>query len=382
MAVIEERKCPDGTLKYRVRIRIKGRPAESETFDRRADAKEWANKREYELKQEIRMGLSHAAKKTIGMMIDRYMELELPKKRSNQDATRVALLWWRDQIGERTLAELTPSLLSECRDRLLNEPYTPCKYGPADWKERKKGPATVVRYMASMSHVLTIACNEWQWLAVNAMTKVKRPTLPRGRVRFLSDEERGRLLEAYRQSHWEDLYTLVILALSTGARKSELLGLRWKDIDLNLSVARLEKTKNNERRALPLAHHARDLILSMKEKRQPRERDYVFPSQDGTAPRQIKRPWEAAVELAELEDFRFHDLRHSAASYLAMNGASLAEIAEVLGHKTLQMVKRYAHLSDQHVAGVVERMNKAIFTEPANDNNEPVQLKAHRRKKS
>ncbi len=231
MEVIEERKCHDGTLKCRVRIRIKGRPAESETFDRRADAKEWANKREYELKQEICMGLSHAAKKTIGMMIDRYMELELPKKRSNQDATKVALLWWRDQIGERTLAELTPSLLSECRDRLLNEPYTPCKYGPADWKGSKKGPATVVRYMTSMSHVLTIACNEWQWIAVNIMTKVKRPTLPRGRVRFLSDEERGRLLAACRQSHWEDLYTLVILALSTGARKSELLGLQWKDIE-------------------------------------------------------------------------------------------------------------------------------------------------------
>jgi len=66
-----------------------------------------------------------------------------------------------------------------------------------------------------------------------------------------------------------------------------------------------------------------------------------------------------------IEDFRFHDLRHSAASYLAMNGASLAEIAEVLGHKTLSMVKRYAHLSDSHKAGVVERMNAAIFREVA-----------------
>lgn len=92
-------------------------------------------------------------------------------------------------------------------------------------------------------------------------------------------------------------------------------------------------------------------------------------------------PWEAAVKQAELKDFRFHNLRHSSASYLAMNGASLAEIAEVLGHKTLQMVKRYAHLSDQHVAGVVERINKAIFTEPANDNNESVQMKARRRYK-
>jgi integrase len=88
----------------------------------------------------------------------------------------------------------------------------------------------------------------------------------------------------------------------------------------------------------------------------------VFPS-----PREPNRPWESraawltAIEKAKLEDFRFHDLRHSAASYLAMNGASLNEIAEVLGHKTLAMVKRYAHLSEVHTAGVVESMNKKIF---------------------
>lgn len=76
---------------------------------------------------------------------------------------------------------------------------------------------------------------------------------------------------------------------------------------------------------------------------------------------EIRKHWYKAMEDAELEDFRFHDLRHSAASYLAMNGATLAEIAEILGHKTLQMVKRYAHLSDQHTAKVVERMNKSIF---------------------
>ena len=87
----------------------------------------------------------------------------------------------------------------------------------------------------------------------------------------------------------------------------------------------------------------------------------------------IRKHWYDAVEAAGIEDFRFHDLRHSAASYLAMNGATLAEIAEVLGHKTLQMVKRYAHLSDQHTAAVVERMNKAIFNDPANDNDEIIQ---------
>jgi integrase len=78
-------------------------------------------------------------------------------------------------------------------------------------------------------------------------------------------------------------------------------------------------------------------------------------------PIDLRTPWKGALAAAEIEDFRFHDTRHSAASYLAMNGASLAEIAEVLGHKTLQMVKRYAHLSEVHTAGVVARMNESIF---------------------
>ena len=75
----------------------------------------------------------------------------------------------------------------------------------------------------------------------------------------------------------------------------------------------------------------------------------------------VDEAWKYAVKRAELVDFRFHDLRHTCASYLAMNGASLMEIAEVLGHKTLAMVKRYAHLSEAHTAGVVARMNAAIF---------------------
>jgi integrase len=75
----------------------------------------------------------------------------------------------------------------------------------------------------------------------------------------------------------------------------------------------------------------------------------------------LRKPWETALARAEIADFHFHDLRHSAASYLAMNGASLAEIADTLGHKTLQMVKRYSHLSEAHTAAVVSRMNERIF---------------------
>jgi integrase len=87
----------------------------------------------------------------------------------------------------------------------------------------------------------------------------------------------------------------------------------------------------------------------------------VFPNKTGTQPASIREAWEHAVRRAGIEDFTFHDLRHTAASYLVMDGASLVEIAEILGHKTLSMVKRYAHLSGDHTASVVSRMNKKIF---------------------
>ena len=122
----------------------------------------------------------------------------------------------------------------------------------------------------------------------------------------------------------------------------------------------LHETKNGERRVIPLQGLALSL---MKEHAKVRSLhcNFVFPSASKCQPIDIRTAWENALKKAKIGNFRFHDLRHSAASYLAMNGATLAEIAEVLGHKTLQMVKRYAHLSEAHTSSVVENMNERIF---------------------
>ena len=122
----------------------------------------------------------------------------------------------------------------------------------------------------------------------------------------------------------------------------------------------IHETKNDERRALPLGKPAFKEIQKLSELRRI-DTNLLFPDETGKKPIDIRNPWERAIKKAGIKDFRFHDLRHSAASYLAMNGASLAEIAEVLGHKTLQMVKRYSHLSEQHTANVVSKMNDKIF---------------------
>ena len=140
------------------------------------------------------------------------------------------------------------------------------------------------------------------------------------------------------------------------------MNLTWDVFDLSLGRAILHETKNGERRAVAITGHALEVLKELNKVRRI-DCNLLFPAKESTPqkPMDLRSPWETAVKIAELQDFHFHDLRHSAASYLAMNGASLAEIAEVLGHKTLQMVKRYAHLSEGHTARVVASMNDKIF---------------------
>lgn len=151
-----------------------------------------------------------------------------------------------------------------------------------------------------------------------------------------------------------------MLALSTGMRLGEILNLTWTDVDLEAGKAVLHETKNGERRVVAIVSVALELLRKHKEL-QKANTLFVFPNERGSAPVNIRNDWERALKVAEIEDFRFHDLRHTFASYLAMNGASLAELAEALGHKTLAMVKRYAHLSEAHTASVVQRMNDKML---------------------
>ncbi len=193
------------------------------------------------------------------------------------------------------------------------------------------------------------------------MRKIKKPTEPRGRVRFLDDDERERLLKACRESDNEWLYLCVILALSTGMRQGELMGLKWPDVNLKDGFIILHETKNGERRRVPIAGLALELLRDHSKVRR-LDTPLLFPGRKNPdQPISLRKPFETALKRAEITDFHWHDLRHCTASYLAMGGASLAEIAEILGHKTLQMVKRYSHLSDGHVSNVVASMNARIF---------------------
>jgi integrase len=353
MASIEKRTTDGGQTTFRVKVRLKGFPAQSATFERLTDARRWAQQTESAIREGRHFKTTEAKRHTLAESIDRYIKDILPTKPNSEKDQATQLNWWKENIGNYSLADLTPALIGENRDKLAQGKTT---------RDKLRSPSTVNRYLAALSHVFTIAVKEWGWTEDNPLRKVTKKKEPRGRVRYLSDEEREKLLSACKESESNHLYIVVVLALSTGARRMEILNLKWNDINQQRRVITLHETKNGERRILPLVGHALDLISAHAKVRQI-NCDLVFPSHNFNKPIDLRSPWETALRRAEIFDFRFHDLRHSAASYLAMNGASLAEIAEVLGHKTLQMVKRYAHLSEAHTSKVVLSMNQKIFGE-------------------
>jgi integrase len=363
MAVIETRKNADGTTSFRVKIRLKGHPTVSATFTRKTDAKLWVQQTEAAIREGRYFKMAEASKHTFSDMAARYRANVLPAKPKNARNLSAHLQWWEKKLGPRLLSDISPPVIAELRDALTREPIQP--KGSRATAVRYRGPATVVRYLATLSHVYAVAVREWSWVEDNPCRKVGKPKEPRGRVRFLSDDERVRLLNASKTSGHRYLYTIVVLALSTGMRSGEIVSLTWPDIDLARGLITLQETKNGERRAVPLAHLALDLIKALGKVRR-LDTNLLFPSP--TKPKQpveFRSAWHTALKHAGITNFRFHDLRHSAASYLAMNGATTPEIAEVLGHKTLHMVKRYAHLSVSHTHGVVAAMNERIFKEIA-----------------
>ena len=347
MATIQKNEGKRGTT-YRVIIRRKGYPNLSKTFPTKKDATNWAREHDREAKLSQAYATDRGGRKTVSQAIERYVE-----DYAGRDPSKITrLAWWKEEIGDVKLADLNPTLIADCLAKLARGKAQHRKGKEIVNLDRRRSGPTVNRYHGAISIVLEKARMEWHWITENPAKKITRKRENKGIVRYLSDDERTALLEACKKSPWDRLYLLVILALSTGARQAELLNLRYSDLDLNKGEATLEDTKNNERRVLPLLPVVVNEIRSLTRRL---DSDLLFPSnKDKDKPYSFRSSWEIVLEAAEIENFRFHDLRHSCASYLAMDGASLLEIADVLGHKTLAMVKRYSHLSSDHKRKVIE----------------------------
>lgn len=357
MASIEKRTTQSGTT-YRVKIRLRGRQTETATFDRLTDAKRWATHTEAAIREGRHFHAVAGKGKTLTDAIDRYSRDILPNLKDHKHR-RLHLKWWSEQIGAITISDITPALINECRDSLKATPYKTGK------TEKPRTDATINRYLASLSPVMKAAADDWGWITDNPCQKVRRGKESRGRTRFLSTDERNRLLKACDQAkNTPELKIIVLLAITTGGRRGDIANLLWRDVDLKRKRVIFVDTKNGETRAAPLAGPALKAMQEWSKVRPLDSSAHVFQGRtDKTKgkPLDFQRPWMTALKRAGLTDFRFHDLRHTAASYLAMHGAGLREIADILGHKTLAMVQRYSHLTQDHKAAVVERMANAVF---------------------
>jgi integrase len=352
MATISKRINADGSTSYKVQIRLKGYPPESASFERKTDAQKWAQDTEANMRAGRHFGTSK--RHTFKELVTEYM----PHAKDT-----VRLNYWRDVFGDNLLNEITPARISKERDRLLSDEVdrytTPATGDPiADAKrvKLKRSGATVNRYLASLSVCLSYAVKTMQWLEQNPCEKIQKPSEGKGRVRFLSDDERMALLQAC-EPH-ADLYLAVILALSTGARQSEVMSLRYGQIDFARKIITLHDTKNGDKRALPLVGKAFDL-LEQRAKVRALNDDRIFPPSKLAKKSEyidLRQPWEKALKQAGIVDFHWHDLRHTSASYMAMSGVSLVEISKILGHRTMQMVSRYSHLSEGHIVATGEKL--------------------------
>lgn len=347
MATIEPRSLKDGTKRYRVRVRLQGELPRTKTFKRLTDAKAWAAKVESDLGHGAYVPTALERRRTLRELIGKYRDEYLPTRGIRDEAKQRSLLaWWDESYGHLTLDRLKPEAIAEARRSLQTR------------KKRDGEPlsgATVNRHLAALSAVCKWAWKELRWLPSNPVLDVSKAPEGEGIVRFLSDSERKALLKACRESSDPNIQTAVTLALATGARYSNIRNLTWDDVDRKAWRVRFVETKNGRPRFVPLIGPAQE-VLAAQFKRDPTQRGWVFKGAHDESPADLDRPWRKVRDAAKLEDFRFHDLRHTTASYLTMNGASLAEVAEALGHRTLVMAKRYSHQTGEHVRSTLERI--------------------------
>lgn len=301
------------------RIRRRGYPDITKTFESKADAEKWARALESEIDKGQFVNVSEAQRTTLGDVIARYLAEVTPSmKGANDDTIRLKALM-RKPIARWSMANLSAARIANYRDQRLKE----------------VSAGTVIRELAYLSAIINHSRREWGINVPNPVQMVRKPQSPEARSRVLTDEEISKLLQTLepsgRRSHWTK--PAVQLALATGMRRGELLSLLWEHVDLQRRTAFLPNTKNGDSRTVPLSSSAVHILADL-----PRHiSGAVIPVKYFTLEAAFKR----GVRRAGLDGIRFHDLRRTAITRMAEKLPNLIELAAVSGHKSLMVLKRY-----------------------------------------
>lgn len=293
--------------KYRVRIRIKGFPCASATFPTKDMAQRWAAKTEAEIVEQKYFG--DAYKHTLGDMINLYVEREAPLRlrESTIQTSQAALEFWQREHGGALLAHFKARHVLDARDNLL----------------RQYKPATVNRYVACLSSVLTYA-EEREYVLTNVCRRVRTLPLNNQRDRVLKPVEEDRLFPALMGLDYST-FRVAKIALRTGARRKEILRLQSVDVDLNRMTITFRDTKSGKDRTIPFSNQ----LIWIKDCMPLKYNNYA---------------WLKALKQANIEDFHFHDLRHTFITRAIAAGHNPMTVATMVGHSYPTMTQRYTHL--------------------------------------
>jgi integrase len=345
MASFNKRRNGDGSTSWDAMVRIVGYPSRTKSFRSKLAAELWAARTESAAKGGT---LASANGMTLGLLLDE----ALPRLTNPSVA---AFAYWREHMGDLRLEKITPELIASHRDLLLG---ADCR-GHNHKTSKPRSSATVRNYIIELGRLFALAVKELRVMEANPVTRVTKPKGSAEVVRFLSDEERTALLAMCKTSDQPDLYAFVLFALTTGARKGEVSNLEWAQVDLARRWAIFPRTKNGDSRGVPLTNTVCALLTARLAERKPLVAPYT-PAQQSlwmrVFPVDITKAWHGAIKRAKVENFRFHDLRHSCASAMAQAGANLPDIATLLGHKGLAMTLRYSHISNAGTSRLVDRV--------------------------
>lgn len=372
MAEFKKRAKKSGEITYTASVRIKGYPSVSKTFASLTKARQWANKTESDIRENMNFPNRKAQKLTVNEIIDKYIAYELPKKTPKMQKEFLnSLNWYKQEIGSLHLASVTSSILVDCREKLAKkQKEIPIKN--KDSKNKKPriidetiSPATVNRYMTYMRVVFAYCVNDLDIIDVNPMAKVKKLSEKNERKRYLEQKEINKLLEQCLKKDYE-LFLCVLIALLTGARKSEILKLTWGTVDLENKMLYFLDTKNGTDRGIPIHEYLYNELKNFKESSKVRrlKNDYIFKAENGSPKESlIGKIFPKVVEACGIDDFRFHDLRHTGASWQAMNGTSQPITQKTLGHKSPAMTNRYSHLRDDILRPTINQVGDKMLSE-------------------
>ena len=322
---------------FKVLIRKNGFPQQIKTFKTKADAQKWARLIESEIDRGVFIDRTEADKTTIGELIDRYIQEVTPLKKSAK-SDKQRMLFLKKHFGHFKASQLQSKHIAIYRDRRL--------------AEGKQG-STVIKEIGSLSHLIDISIKDWGIpLINNVATLVRKPKQGRGRDRRLAEGEEQTLLQAAKNSKSPLLTPIITLALETGMRLGELLSLDWNNIDLRKQTAFLPMTKNGESRTVPLSKKAIETLKNVPRKINNSRVFWTWKQPDS-----FEYTWRRMLNKAEIQNLRFHDLRHEACSRFFERGFNIMETAHISGHKTLQQLKRYTHLKTEDI---VTKMNAQL----------------------